>query len=147
MRYLRELVMPHPVHKVLLEETLKAVDEAGERVARLTELIEAQYLEWERRDWCEALMGLRGFGVLTAVSMVAEIGGPVLRRLSTVKSAGSIRFYAGPRTYFALRDSFRRRFASGAPAFVPRTSVGIRLQNCWAIAFVIHSPAVVFTAR
>ena len=36
MRYLRELVMPHPVHKVLLEETLKAVDEAGERGARLT---------------------------------------------------------------------------------------------------------------
>jgi transposase len=31
MRYLRELVMPHPVHKVLLEEALKAVDEAGER--------------------------------------------------------------------------------------------------------------------
>lgn len=27
---------PHPVHKVLLEETLKAVDEAGERGARLS---------------------------------------------------------------------------------------------------------------
>ena len=118
MCYSLELVVPHPVHKVLLEETLKAVDEAGERGARLT-----------------------------AVTMVAEIGGPVLRRLSTVKSAGSIRFYAGPRTYFARRDSFRRRFASGAPAFGPRTSFGIRLQNCWAIAFVIHSPAVVFTAR
>jgi transposase len=74
MRYLRELVLEHPVHKVLLEETLKAVDEAGQRVARLTELIEAHYLAWERRDWCEALMGMRGVALLTAVTLVAEIG-------------------------------------------------------------------------
>jgi transposase len=74
MRYLRELVLEHPVHKVLLEETLKAVDEAGQRVARLTELIEAHYLAWERRDWCEALMGMRGVALLTAVTLVAKLG-------------------------------------------------------------------------
>ncbi len=74
MRYLRELVLEHPVDKVLLEETLKSVDEAGERVARLTELIEAHYLVWDRKDWCEALMGMRGVALLTAVTLVAEIG-------------------------------------------------------------------------
>ena len=31
MCYFRRPLVPHPVHKVLLEETLKAVDEAGER--------------------------------------------------------------------------------------------------------------------
>jgi transposase len=74
LRYLRELVLEHPVHRILMEETLKSLMEVEERVARLTELIEAHYLEWERRDWCEALMSLRGFGVLTAVTIVAEIG-------------------------------------------------------------------------
>jgi transposase len=74
LRYLRELVMPHSAHKALLEETLKTVEEADERVVRLTELIEAHYLKWERRDWCEVLMGLKGVALLTAVTLVSEIG-------------------------------------------------------------------------
>lgn len=61
LRYLRELVLEHPVHRVLMEETLKSLTEVEERAARLTELIEPHYLVWERRDWCQALMSLRGF--------------------------------------------------------------------------------------
>jgi hypothetical protein len=43
-------------------------------VSRFSELIEANYNQWERRPWCEALMALKGVQLLTAVTLVAEIG-------------------------------------------------------------------------
>jgi transposase len=74
LRYLRELRLPNLAHRALLEESLLAVNQANERVVRLTELIEAHYLKWERRGWCDALMAFKGMQMLTAVTLVAEIG-------------------------------------------------------------------------
>ena len=74
LRYLRELVLPDPAHKALLEESLLAINQANERVKRLTELIEAHYLTWERRAWCDTLMAFKGMQMLTAVTLIAEIG-------------------------------------------------------------------------
>ena len=74
LRYLRELVLPYPAHKALLEEMILASTQAAERVVRMTELIEAHYKGWDRRSWCEALMALKGVQMLTAITLVAEIG-------------------------------------------------------------------------
>ena len=74
MRYLRELVLPDPAHKALLEESLLAITQANARVTRLTELIEAHYLKWDRQPWCDALMAFKGMRMLTAVTLIAEIG-------------------------------------------------------------------------
>jgi transposase len=74
MRYLRELVLPNAAHKALLEESLLAINQANDRVMRLTELIEAHYLKWEREPWCSALMAFKGMQMLTAVTLIAEIG-------------------------------------------------------------------------
>jgi transposase len=47
-RYLRELVLPHPAMKVILEEYLQAIGAAGERIERreagMSELLE----KWRR---------------------------------------------------------------------------------------------------
>jgi len=74
LRYLRELVLPDPAHKALLEESLLAINQANERVGRLTELIEAHYLKWGQRPLCEVLLGFKGIQMLTAVTLNAEIG-------------------------------------------------------------------------
>ena len=38
MRYLRELILPHPAMKIVLEEYLQCIDAAAERIERLEEM-------------------------------------------------------------------------------------------------------------
>jgi len=61
MRYLRELVLPTPAQKIVLEEYLQTIDAAVKQVARY----EGQMLEllktWQRRELVEAVMGFKGF--------------------------------------------------------------------------------------
>ncbi|NQU11511.1 IS110 family transposase [bacterium] len=74
LRYLRELVLPDPAHKIVLEEYLLAISQATERIVRLSEAIAAQVSQWRMRPVVEALMGLRGIQQLTAAALVAELG-------------------------------------------------------------------------
>jgi transposase len=73
-RYLRELVLPLPALKSVLEEYLLAVDQAAQRVGRLDDLIAAQVPLWNRYPQVQALMGLRGFQLTAAAVLVAELG-------------------------------------------------------------------------
>jgi len=73
-RYLRELVLPLPALKSVLEEYLLAVDQAEQRVGRLDDLIAAQVPRWSRYPLVQALMGLRGFQLTAAAVLVAELG-------------------------------------------------------------------------
>jgi transposase len=74
MRYLRELVLPHPAMKVILEEYLQGIDAAHERVLR----IEASMLHlletWRLKPAVEALMAFRGFQLVAAMITVSELG-------------------------------------------------------------------------
>jgi transposase len=74
LRYLRELVLAHAAHKIVLEEYLLTINQATDRIARLDEAIEAQVSQWRMRPVVEALMGLRGVKLLTAAALVAELG-------------------------------------------------------------------------
>jgi hypothetical protein len=74
MRYLREIVMTHSAHKVLLEESIMAITAAEQRVARLTDLIHAHVEQWDRKPLVEALMGFKGIQLLTAITLLSEIG-------------------------------------------------------------------------
>jgi transposase len=76
MRYLREIVMPLPVHKTVLEDYLATIDQAGERLTRLEELLEAQVARWRLGPVVAALMCLRGFQTVAAATLVAELGDP-----------------------------------------------------------------------
>lgn len=73
-RYLRELVLPYPAHKMILEEHLMAIDQGIERVARLTEQIETLVMGWRWLPVVEALMCMRGISILTATVIVSELG-------------------------------------------------------------------------
>lgn len=73
-RYLRELVLPLPALKSVLEEYLLAIDQTMQRVTRLDELIAAQVPRWRMYPAVEALMCLRGFQLTAAAVLVAELG-------------------------------------------------------------------------
>jgi transposase len=74
LRYLRELEMTHPAHKVVLEEYLIAVSEAGERIARLTSQIELHVATWRMKPAVEALMAMRGMQLIAASVLLSELG-------------------------------------------------------------------------
>ena len=73
-RYLRELVLPLPALKAVLEECLLAIDQATQRVVRLEALLAVQVPLWRMYPAVEALMTLRGFQLTAAAVLVAELG-------------------------------------------------------------------------
>jgi transposase len=74
MRYLRELVLPHPAMKVVLEEYLQCIDAAAERIERLEVHMKTLLEEWHMKPVVKALMGLRGYQTVAAMITVSEIG-------------------------------------------------------------------------
>ena len=74
MRYLRELVLPHPAMKVILEDYLCAIDAANERVERCEAAMEELLAYWQLRPAVEALMGFKGFKMVAAMITVSELG-------------------------------------------------------------------------
>jgi transposase len=75
LRYLRELVLPHAAQRVVLEDALRAISVAGERIGRLEEQMRLLLESWHMKPVVEALMGLRGFQIVGAMVMVSELGG------------------------------------------------------------------------
>jgi len=74
MRYLRELVLPHPAMKTILEEYLQGIDAAQARVQRI-EASRLSLLEtWRLKPAVQALMALRGFQLVAAMITVSELG-------------------------------------------------------------------------
>ncbi len=73
-RYLRELVLPMPALKAVLEESLLAIDQATQRLARLDDLLAVQVPQWRMYPAVQALMCLRGFQLTAAAILVAELG-------------------------------------------------------------------------
>ena len=73
-RYLAQVVCPTPAQQIVFQESLRAVDEQVERLARL----EGQLLElaptWRLYPVVEALQALRGVQWLVAITVVAELG-------------------------------------------------------------------------
>lgn len=74
MRYLRELILPHPAMKIVLEEYLQCIDAAAERIERLEVHMQALLDEWHMKPVVLALMGFRGYQTVAAMITVSEIG-------------------------------------------------------------------------
>jgi transposase len=74
MRYLRELILPHPAMKIVLEEYLQCIDAAAERIDRLEVHMKALLDEWHLKPVVLALMGFRGYQTVAAMITVSEIG-------------------------------------------------------------------------
>lgn len=74
MRYLRELVLPHPAMKAILEECLMAVDDAGARVERCEKAMSDLLPAWRLEPAVRALMAFKGFQIVAAMITVSELG-------------------------------------------------------------------------
>jgi transposase len=73
-RYLRELVLPHPAMKAILEEYLIAIGAAAERIARTEEAMRDLLEQWRLKPAVEALMAMKGFQLVAAMILVSELG-------------------------------------------------------------------------
>jgi len=74
-RYLREVVLPHPAQRVVLEDAIRAIGSAGERIGRLEDQMHALLESWPMKPVVAAMMALRGFALVGAMVIVSELGG------------------------------------------------------------------------
>jgi transposase len=73
-RYLSGLVMPQAAQQIAFQEYIHAIDDSTDRLARLTQAVEDAVTGWKWEPVVRALMSLRGVQVLTAMTLVAEVG-------------------------------------------------------------------------
>jgi transposase len=74
MRYLRELVLPDPAMKVILEDYLMAISAAQERIQRCERAMIDRFPAWRLKPAVDALMTFKGFQLLAAMITVSELG-------------------------------------------------------------------------
>ena len=73
-RYLSGLVMPQPAQQIVFQECIHAIEDASQRLERLTHAVAEALPGWKWEPVVRALMSLRGVQVLTAMTLVAEAG-------------------------------------------------------------------------
>jgi transposase len=73
-RYLAKLIMPQPPQQIAFQEYIHAIDDAGERLDRLTQAVLDALPGWKWEPVVRALMCLRGVQELTGMTLVAEVG-------------------------------------------------------------------------
>ena len=73
-RWLADVKMDFPVQQIVLEEYVDAVKQAEERVGGLNKELERALSNWSMKPVVESLMALRGVQLLTAMSLVTELG-------------------------------------------------------------------------
>lgn len=118
-RYLRELVLPLPALKAVLEEYLQAIAERMSRVARLEELLAAQVPSWRMYPAVQALMCLRGFDLVAAAILVAEIN--------------DVRRFAHPRGLMAYLGLVPREASTGDDRWLSRITKAGNAQARWIL--------------
>ncbi len=74
--WLGRLEFAAPAHRLMFAELLDALDQAQARRDRLVGHIEELWPEWSLAWLVEALPALRGFGLINAVTVAAELGDP-----------------------------------------------------------------------
>lgn len=75
-RTLSQIRLPHPAQEIAFVEYRSAIKDAHERLERIVEALRLQSSQWRMRPLVQALMCLRGFDFIAAVTFVAEIGDP-----------------------------------------------------------------------
>jgi len=73
-RYLRDLSLPFPAHRVILEELIGQIDQLDARIARYESHMESLYANWRCKPIVDAVMGFKGFQMIAAMMIVSEVG-------------------------------------------------------------------------
>ena len=74
MRYLRELTMPSDPQRIVLEESIQAIDACELRIERLVTKMKQLLETWEWKPVVLALMACKGFQEVAAMTLIAELG-------------------------------------------------------------------------
>ncbi len=74
MRWLSDIVLPHPSQQIVLQEYIATVRVCTERTTRLTDQIMKLLPEWRWNPVVKALQALRGVAAIVAATTIAEIG-------------------------------------------------------------------------
>ncbi len=80
-RWLASLAFAHPAQQITLQEYIDAVDATQARRDRLMAEIEALVPAWSMAPVVAAVQAMRGMGLITAVTLIAEVGD--LRRFAS----------------------------------------------------------------
>ena len=72
--WLADIKMEHPAQQITLHEYINAVEEGNDRVSRLSKEITRLVKEWRLEPVVSATQALRGVSLLTAATIIAEIG-------------------------------------------------------------------------
>lgn len=72
--WLSDIKIGHPAQQITLQEYIEAVEETNGRVCRLTKEIARFVKEWRLEPVVSAIQALRGVSLLTAATVIAEIG-------------------------------------------------------------------------
>ena len=73
-RWLAGLRFEQPIHHIVLEDHIATIEAATERRDRLTKQIEATLSDWSLAPVVVALQLLRGMALVTAATIIAELG-------------------------------------------------------------------------
>ena len=69
-----KVVCPTPAQQIVFQESVRAVDEQVERIARLETELRDALPRWRLAPVVEGLQALRGVQWLVAITVVAELG-------------------------------------------------------------------------
>jgi transposase len=74
LRWLTELVLPHPCQQIVLQEHLQTIMERQRRLERLDNELEHQVKSWRYYPVIKAIQAMRGVRLRVAVGVVSELG-------------------------------------------------------------------------
>lgn len=74
LRWLTELILPHPSQQIVLQEYLQTINERISRLKRLDNELEHHVKNWRYYPVVKAIQALRGVRLLVATGVVAELG-------------------------------------------------------------------------
>jgi transposase len=83
LRYLATVKLPFAEQQFLFQEMVNVISEAGERLARYDTQLPRVVAGWRWAPVVKALMSMRGMALLTAATLVAELGD--LRRFASAR--------------------------------------------------------------
>lgn len=74
LRWLTEMVLPHPAQQVVLQEYLQTINERLARLKRLDNELEHHVKNWRYYPVVKAIQAMRGVRLLVATGVIAELG-------------------------------------------------------------------------
>lgn len=74
LRWLTELVLPHPAQQIVLQEAIQTITERISRLERLDNELAHQVISWRYYPVVKAVQAMRGVRLLVAAGVVAELG-------------------------------------------------------------------------